>query len=79
MRAFPFLRFLLFICLFSLNANSYTPVRSAEASTGVTNAIVFVARLHLATKDDIFHDELGPARRNRDLHRLSLGPRQRLD
>jgi hypothetical protein len=60
MRLSPFLRFLLLICLFSLNANAYPPIR-AEAAADVTTDVVFVARAHLATEDDIFTDEVGPA------------------
>ncbi len=58
MRPFPQLRalgllFLLGIAL-SVSASLATPVFAA-------NDIVFVARGHLATRDDIFRDETGPA------------------
>ena len=48
-----FLMFLLLISQISLIP--------AHAQTGEFPAIVFVARAHLATEDDIFVDELGPA------------------
>lgn len=60
MRPSPLLRFFLLISLLALNSSPITHTAEA-ADAALTVDVVFVARAHLATPDDIFQDELGPA------------------
>lgn len=60
MRFFILLRLLLFVSLFALNLSPIAQPTEA-APVALTVEVVFVARAHLATRDDIFGNELGPA------------------